>query len=230
MWVPLTYPGYILANEIKTRLELAAAAGKPYPEMIFLQNHGLFVAGDTPDDIERLQQKAAAVIKSQLVKEPETNVTPLKAEQDLFSRFTAASKVAWGRSLEVRGAVNDDILRFAESDEAFEPIRLPFNPDQIVYSGPGPLRINKIDDLTAAVSLYKENWKREPQTVLVKNVGLFAVGDTAKKADSAFELMIDTVKIAVFSESFGGALPMTNELILFIRDWEVEHYRAKVSK
>ncbi len=228
LWVPLTKPGYILANEIKTRIDAAAAAGKPYPEMIFMQNHGLFVAGDTPADIERIQNKAVSALESRLKRKPAATVGAVDPE--LLSDFTAAAEKAWGRKLEARAAVNDDILAFSEDDSAFEPIRLPFNPDQIVYSGPGPLRIDDLNGLAQAVKAYTEFWKREPQAVLLRGKGVFTIGDTPKKADSALSLMIDTVKIAVYSESFGGALPMSDELIVFIRDWEVEQYRAKMSK
>ncbi len=225
LWVPLTRPGYILAGEIKKSLEAAAEAGKRYPEMIFLQNHGLFVSGETPADIEHLHKKVAEVISSRLKKTPEDSTSAVPTEE-----FRSAAEAAWGRKLEADSAVNSDILAFAESDAAFEPVRLPFNPDQIVYAGPGPLRIDRINDLTEAVAGYNVKWKREPQAVFVKGIGLFTVGDTGEKSASALALMIDTVKIAVYSESFGGVQPMTEELIVFIRDWEVEHYRAKVGK
>ncbi|MBI9106732.1 MAG: class II aldolase [Spirochaetales bacterium] len=230
LWVPLTHPGYILANEIKTRLDAAAASGKPYPEMIFLQNHGLFVAGETPFDIERLQKKAAAGITGRLVKTAVGDSGTRSIAQSVSGSFPEEAERAWGRKLTVLGAVNTDVLAFAESAESFEKIRLPLNPDQIVYCGPGPLRIDSLSGLSAAVSAYKSEWKREPQGVLLKGVGAFAVGDNDKKAESALALLLDSVRIAVYSESFGGALPMTDELIIFIRDWEVEHYRAKVSK
>ena len=225
LWVPLTYPGYILANEIKTRLDAAAAAGKPVPALIFLQNHGLFAAGDDPAEIDRLHRKAAGAIRQRLVREPDPSVRDIAAGD-----FRAAAEAAWGRKMEVRSAVNSDIIKFGESAGSFEPLRLPFNPDQIVYSGPGPVRIDCLDELSAAVASYTGRWKREPQAVVMKGLGLFAVGDSPKKADSALALMLDSVKIAVFSESFGGALPMTDELIVFIRDWEVEQYRAKVGE
>lgn len=228
LWVPLTHPGYILANEIKSRLEIVEAAGKPYPEMIFLQNHGLFVAGETPADIEKLQNKAWKAIAARLKREAAADALPLA--DDLVRQFSAAADKAWGKKLFIKSAVNSDILAFAESAQSFQPLRLPFNPDQIVYAGPGPLRIDDISELEASVEAYNKEKGKPPQGVLLKGVGAFAVGETEKKAESAAALLLDTVKIAVYSESFGGALPMTDELIIFIRDWEVEHYRAKLSK
>lgn len=229
LWVPLTYPGYILANEIKTRLDAALAAGKPYPDFLFLQNHGLFVAGNTPADIGKLHDKVASLVRERLKRIPCDSKEVKPVDQASVSEFALAAGTAWGRRLEVRSAVSVDILGFAEGPKAFEPLRLPFNPDQIVYSGPGPIRIDDVSDLPAAVAAYKEHWKREPQAVFVKGCGLFTVGDTPKKADSALALLLDSIKIAIYSESFGGARPMTDEFILFIRDWEVERYRASVT-
>ena len=50
-----------------------------------------------------------------------------------------------------------------------------------------------------------------------------------KQAQTAKELLIDSVKVAVYAKAFGGALHMTQELIDFIVNWEVESYRSKVS-
>lgn len=43
----------------------------------------------------------------------------------------------------------------------------------------------------------------------------------------AKKLFNDAVKIAVYSESFGGPLHMEDDLIDFIVNWEVESYRQK---
>ena len=230
LWVPLTYPGYILANEIKTRLDKAAAEGKPYPDMIFLQNHGLFVFGEKPEDIENIHNKVASAISARLNKKPVSDSDISGVDDETMKLFSDAAEKAWGRALQVKAAVSADLLGFADSDEGFEALRLPFNPDQIVYSGPGPLRLDSLAVLSDAVAAYKREWDREPQAVLVKDIGLFCVGDSEKKAESALSLTIDSAKIAVYCESFGGPQPMTDELIIFIRDWEVENYRSKMSK
>ena len=230
LWIPLTYPGYILANEIKIRLDAAAAAGKPYPDMIFMQNHGLFVFGETPDDIDKIHRKISDTLISRLNRKPVPDSETSEIDRESMDAFSAAAEKAWGRAMKVKAAVNADVICYADSDSAFEGLRLPFNPDQIVYSGPGPMRLDGLSVLKDAVEQYKRDWGREPQAVLVKDIGLFCVGDTDKKADSALALTLDSIKIAVYSDSFGGPLPMTDEMIIFIRDWEVEQYRSSISK
>jgi rhamnose utilization protein RhaD (predicted bifunctional aldolase and dehydrogenase) len=40
---------------------------------------------------------------------------------------------------------------------------------------------------------------------------------------------MDALKVAVYTESFGGPLFMSDDQIRFINTWEVERYRSKVS-
>ena len=64
---------------------------------------------------------------------------------------------------------------------------------------------------------------------MIKNLGLFACGTSEKDAETAAMVFEDAIDIAVYSESFGGALPLEEYLVEFIANWEVESYRAKVS-
>jgi len=63
----------------------------------------------------------------------------------------------------------------------------------------------------------------------VKDVGVFALGKTKKECDVAAAVFLDAVKIAVYSESFGGYSHLSKELTDFIVNWEVESYRQKIA-
>jgi NAD(P)-dependent dehydrogenase (short-subunit alcohol dehydrogenase family) len=56
------------------------------------------------------------------------------------------------------------------------------------------------------------------------------VGAAKKNADVAAAVFADAVKIAVFAENFGGRRFMSRKMVAFIRNWEVERYRSKVSQ
>jgi rhamnose utilization protein RhaD (predicted bifunctional aldolase and dehydrogenase) len=228
IWIPLVDPGYTLANEIRRRIEEKVSGGKPYPDIIFLQNHGLFVSGETTQAIEKIQKNVVKKIEQKLDRKPVDGVKIIEEGSSGFKDFMEEAVRVFGNRIVMRAVVNEDILDFAKSAESFEPLRLPLTPDQIVYSGPGPVRIDSIGELSGSVLSYIKQWKRRPQGILVKGLGLFAVGENEKKADNALALLLDSIKIAVYCESFGGVFPMSRELIIFIRDWEVEHYRAKV--
>ena len=48
VWIPQTMPGYVLAKEARQRI---LKHGKP-PRLLFLENHGVFVGGDTAEDVD----------------------------------------------------------------------------------------------------------------------------------------------------------------------------------
>ncbi len=231
VWVPSVNPGYILAKEIRDRIEAAVSAGKPYPAILVLQNHGLFVSGESKEQIDSIHSEVTAELKARLKRTP-VSLSDTKEIGDaaLVGAFKSEAEAVLGGELFIKTAVNRDILAFAESETAFEPLSLPFNPDQIVYSGPGPLRLDKVTDFGSVYKKYMKRWNRKPGGALVAGEGLFAFDVTEKKTESARSLVLDSAAIAIYSESFGGPKPMTEEQIIFIRDWEVESYRASVQK
>jgi len=228
LWVPLVEPGYILAREIRGRLSAHQDRTGTYPGMIFLQNHGLFVAGNSREEILEIHNRIREKIASRVNRKPMENHGPV--DTVLLQEVREAAGKCLGQPQYVKGVTGTDLAACAVDDRAFEPLRLPFNPDQIVYAGPGPMRLDSLSDFSDALALYRDRWNRPPGSFLLKDVGAFGLGETEKKAEAALLLLLDSVKIAVYAESFGGALPMTEELIIFIRDWEVESYRAKVSQ
>ncbi len=65
--------------------------------------------------------------------------------------------------------------------------------------------------------------------LIIKGIGLVAVGDNAKQCDTILDVFEDSMKIAYLALSFGGAHPMTQQQIDFIDNWEVENYRRSVA-
>ena len=54
LWVPLCRPGYVLASLCREAMAHHKARTGRLPQILLLQNHGIFVAGDTPAEIDRL--------------------------------------------------------------------------------------------------------------------------------------------------------------------------------
>ena len=125
---------------------------------------------------------------------------------------------------------------FVASKEAFAPLAKPFSPDHIVYCKAYFLFVEAYDDaeeqteaIKKAYAEYVEKNGFAPRVIAIEKLGFFISGDNMKQAQTAKELLIDSVKVAVYAKAFGGALHMTQELIDFIVNWEVESYRSKVS-
>ncbi|MGI5936014.1 MAG: class II aldolase/adducin family protein [Oscillospiraceae bacterium] len=103
-------------------------------------------------------------------------------------------------------------LKFSESCESAGILMKPFTPDQIVYCGPYPSFVLGLEDWDGA------------GVAIVKGQGFYA------SSENAMLLFEDAVKIAVYSQSFGGPLPLSEELINFIINWEAESYRKSQSR
>ena len=65
-----------------------------------------------------------------------------------------------------------------------------------------------------------------PKVVGIKGVGAFAVGESDYKAGLILALLKDAIKIALYAEGSGGPRFQSSFLVNFIRNWEVETYRA----
>jgi hypothetical protein len=130
------------------------------------------------------------------------------------------------------------VLGFASSTAAFEPLSRPFSPDHIVYAGHEYLRVDGEADLRGAWADYLGRNGVQPRIVMAKNLGAFALAaagspekrhSAARAAATSLELFVDSCKVAVYAKAFGGQRFMTPQAVAFIRNWEVEKYRASVS-
>lgn len=233
VWVESTKPGYILASLCREKIaEYVKSTGKA-PELIFLQNHGVFFAGDDTEKIDRLTEYVMAKIKAAV------QIFPCR-EQVLYNKEAApllAPEIRMLYSNEGRACVKftayHDIIGFGRSKEAFAALNGSFTPDHIVYCKADPLYVEESEDLAASVKsafeAYVSAHGYAPKIIFVQNVGMFACGKTKKEADTASVVFEDAIKIATYAMSFGGYLHMSDGLKDFIVNWEVESYRAKVA-
>ena len=88
---------------------------------------------------------------------------------------------------------------------------------------------NFLVDMKERINVFIQKFGYQPKVMLIKGIGLVAVGDNAAQCDIILDVFEDAMKIAFFSESFGGPHPMTQAQIDFIDNWEVENYRRSVA-
>jgi ribulose-5-phosphate 4-epimerase/fuculose-1-phosphate aldolase len=84
-------------------------------------------------------------------------------------------------------------------------------------------------EVAKQISAFTAKFGYQPKIFLIKGIGLVAVGDNATQCDILLDVFEDAMKIAYYSESFGGSHPMTQTQIDFIDNWEVENYRRSVA-
>lgn len=235
LYIPYIDPGYILFKEVERRIREYTKQHGHEPSIILLQNHGIFVGAESTEKIQAIYDEVLGKIEKALT------ISPLRGEADVCDcaqeiipaiRMMVSDK----GNLKTVKVVNTALISyFIESKEHFAKISKPFSPDIIVYCKSNYIYIDS--DGTEAIlakaqqeiEAYKAKYGYAPKVILIKGIGLVAVGDNAAGCDIIAEVYQDMMKIAYLAQSFGGEHPMTQAQIDFIDNWEVENYRRKVS-
>lgn len=249
LYIEYTDPGYTLFKKVYDRIKAYKAEKGKEPQVIFLQNHGIFVGGDTTAEIEgiysevlgKLEAKVAALPEGDTaVSETVTDVVP--AIRQMLSRSGRGFKTLKvtknalvdffidGCSVTSTGSVTD---RTGKS--GFDKIAKPFTPDIIVYCKSSYIFIEAESDeeilkqAEEEIEAFVSGKGYTPKVLLIKGIGLIAVGDSSRNAQIITDVFTDAMKVAFYAQSFGGEHPMEQAWIDFIDNWEVENYRRKVA-
>ena len=227
LYIEYTDPGYTLFKKVYDRLQAWKAAKGSQPQVIFLQNHGVFVGADTPQEIEALYDGIIGRLEGRVKALPEGE-SPVC---DCVTEFLPVVRQVLSRG--GRGLKTLQVTSNALTDWALENpglVQVPFTPDIIVYCKSEYLVLEAdVIEAEKQIEAYIERRGHTPKVLLVKGIGLVAVGDHAKNAGIVTEVFLDAIKVAWYAASFGGAHGMEPSWIRFIDTWEVENYRRKVA-
>lgn len=249
LYIEYTDPGYTLFKKVYDRIKAYKAEKGKEPQVIFLQNHGIFVGGDTTTEIEgiysevlgKLEAKVAALPEGDTaVSETVTDVVP--AIRQMLSRSGRGFKTLKvtknalvdffidGCSVTSTGSATD-----CPGKSGFDKIAKPFTPDIIVYCKSSYIFIEAESDeeilkqAEEEIEAFVSGKGYTPKVLFIKGIGLIAVGDSSRNAQIITDVFTDAMKIAFYAQSFGGEHPMERAWIDFIDNWEVENYRRKVA-
>ena len=232
LYIEYTDPGYTLFKKVYDRIKAYKTANGKEPQVIFLQNHGIFVGGDTTAEIEgiyseiigKLEGKVAALPEGDTaVSETVTDVVP--AIRQMLSRS--------GRGFKTLKVTKNALVDYFI--DGFDKIAKPFTPDIIVYCKSAYIFIDAVSDeeilkqAEEKIEAFVSERGYTPKVLLIKGIGLLAVGDNSKNAQIITDVFTDAMKVAFYAQNFGGEHPMEQAWIDFIDNWEVENYRRKVA-
>jgi NAD(P)-dependent dehydrogenase (short-subunit alcohol dehydrogenase family)/rhamnose utilization protein RhaD (predicted bifunctional aldolase and dehydrogenase) len=227
-------PGYILFKVIeKEIIRFRKEKGKE-PAVIFLQNHGVFVGGNSIEEIHAAYNEIDAKLDAAYGEEPLNDALPVHASADKI--IPAIRMMVSGDGLKTVQLANSTILNKYLQKENQQAISLPFTPDGIVYANSSYLYVDFKDDVAAFLTDVKagiENYQSEkgklPKVIFASGMGVIVMADHAEGAGILVDVVTDHCRIAQFADSFGGQHPMSKAQIEFIESWEVEQYRSKIS-
>jgi len=229
LWIPLTKPGYTLAQVCNSAFQENMKTSGQCPRIVFLQNHGVFVAADTVGEIDELMAHVTGTLRGRVQNPPNFSAAPF--DESMACRIAPALRMLYmgeGSAAFAVFCANAEVLRFVQSKEAMAPLMAPFSPDHIVYCRHRPLFARQDDDFRKLFARYSRENGFVPKIVAIEGLGFFALGKNKKEADTAQAMFLDAVKVAAYSESFGGFLALPDDFTRFILDWETESYRQKI--
>ena len=234
LFIPYTDPGYILFKKVEAEIVAFTLKNGNAPQIIFLENHGVFVASDSIDEIHQLYstiiEKIDGKIQSSL-----PNTDPklfssriIESIQKLHPSFATYTAI---------GLESELIHYFIKDSNSFLKADTAFTPDDIVYCKAHYLFLTlqgtepeQIESAIKQIAVYFETYGYLPKVLAIEGQGIVAVEENIKSVLTVLEVFTNILKISYLSENFGGPKFMTASQIEFIDNWEVENYRRKMAK
>ena len=234
LFIPYTDPGYILFKKVETEIARFTSKFGKAPQIIFLENHGVFVAANSIPAINEIYssiiQKITGKIHEVL---PTDDVKPFESPiidriQNLHPEF---------RTFAAKGIESSLIHHFTEDQKSFLKANTAFTPDDIVYCKAHYLFIpaltndeKQIESAERLIDGYLSTYGYLPKVIAIEGQGVIAIEENIKSVLNVLEVFSNILKISFLSENFGGPKFMTKSQIDFIDNWEVENYRRKMAK
>jgi len=231
IWVPLVDPGYVLAKTVDERLaEWTASHGGALPDYIFLANHGVFVWGDTPEEVDKKYGKLFEILENEIA-----DTSPVETDDNEYIPDDLLKDI--GRLAGENGnalfTTGEEIRGLLKTEEKYGLLMKSLTPDHIVYMGHLPLvaeykeRDVFFERIKQNYKVFYKKWGKQAKTILVPGKGFISIGTSPKASEKSRLLMLDAIRVIRMTSSFGGPEYMTDEKVRFINTWEVEKYRER---
>ncbi|MFO7936439.1 MAG: class II aldolase/adducin family protein [Kiritimatiellia bacterium] len=214
LWLDYIDPGYTLCMQVRREIQRYREKNGVEPKLIFLKNHGVFVAADSPEKIRSLYSGVMDVLESEYA---EAGIDISLQCGQTASDISLEADVGM-----IHEAMGDENLKIAASG-FFDVAAGPISPDHLVYAKAYPYMGVPTKE---GVEKYRRVRGYLP-LVFSFNQHVFGVADSEKGAALALELAKDGALVEKLSAAFGGIEYMNDSAREFIENWEVESYRKK---
>ncbi len=184
------------------------------PPVIFIGNHGVFVAADEPDQISEIYDGIFARLAE------EYHRAEMETDLGLIGDPPPERVVRYEEL--IRTALGERPLHVAAAG-VFPPAEGPLTPDHIVYAGASSFR----DEPSAeGFARYRSRHGHDPKIAVFEDT-VIGLGESRALARLALEVARDAALVVQLAEAFGGIRYMDERSRRFIEGWEVETYRQK---
>jgi NAD(P)-dependent dehydrogenase (short-subunit alcohol dehydrogenase family)/rhamnose utilization protein RhaD (predicted bifunctional aldolase and dehydrogenase) len=235
LFVTYTDPGYTLFVKLKSDIIKYRETYNYDPQIIFLENHGLFVSAGSTEEILTLYDEIISKVKTVIDPVIDRELLPynpvLNKALPVIRMLLSEEKPKI-----VRHRNNMLIGKFYKSQSDFQKISHPLTPDIIVYCKSRYMYIEQSSTAARIIESFKGQLERfvqefnfMPKVIIIKDMGIFAVENDYASAETVLDVYEDLLKICHYTSFCGGTKLLTPDQIDFIDNWEVENYRRKVA-
>ncbi|MDD3155685.1 MAG: SDR family NAD(P)-dependent oxidoreductase, partial [Victivallaceae bacterium] len=220
LWIGYVDPGFTLAGAVYQANEAYKAAHGSSARVIFLQNHGVFVGGDTDGQI---RDTYCAIMETLRAYYAAAKVDASAVVPGALAPATVLAEAPLLRGILAEG----NLLPNVRAVGAFRTASGPLTPDHMVYAKSFSLRCEAVS--AEAVSAFVAERGYQPKVVEIPGKAVFCCGSDGKGAKIVETLALDAARVEKLAEAFGGVHYLDDAQRSFIENWEVESYRRKVS-
>lgn len=221
LYVEYIDPGYTLACVLAQRIAAYTTQHGQAPAVVLLENHGVFVAGDTIEAIDALYTHLMGTITAAYTKEGiSTDITMPAVEPDDARGVAPRLRTLLGNATR-RAAVH--------AGPAFAPADGPLTPDHIVYAKSFAYNTFSSEISAADLAAFKAQRGYAPLVVAVLGQATFAVEANLKSARLTLQAAWNAHCVQRLAATFGGPRYLDDRQRGFIENWEVESYRKALA-
>jgi len=227
LYVEYTDPGYVLFKKVSSSLLKFEKAKGFFPQIILLENHGVFVSGDSIEDIYDIYRKIQCLLSIDGCKLPTRQTYKLP---DFSREKSVIASLYPSRNCSIKVDANAWAQYFTDSKDCFEIVSSPFVPDHIVYCKAHYLFVKREECIKDKLRSFLSKNEYFPKVIGVEKKGVLIVDEDQRSAETGMEVFKDLMKVGYYALQYGQPRPLSQGQIDFIETWEVENYRLKVSK
>jgi NAD(P)-dependent dehydrogenase (short-subunit alcohol dehydrogenase family)/rhamnose utilization protein RhaD (predicted bifunctional aldolase and dehydrogenase) len=231
LWIPYTDPGWRLASAVHASADAYKARHGCPPSVIFMENHGILVAGENARECLALHDDWVTRCERYFKPGAPPVATGAAIGSTELRRAMAELRRVWreafGTPSFLRFSENPELAGAARGEAAGILSAGALTPDHIVYTGAHAVLAESLEELPARLKSALTE-KAPPRLALVRNVGAFLCAADPVKLDAAEALAGAGATIVRLAAGRGGARNLSPDSAAFIINWEAEHYRAKL--
>jgi rhamnose utilization protein RhaD (predicted bifunctional aldolase and dehydrogenase) len=228
LYIEYTDPGYSLFKKVDIALNRYRLKNGKDPGIIFLENHGVFVAANSTREVEEIYANVILKIAYKIAVNPNTF-----QEQDtsVLRHFTEKLKSsAEFTSLVIVPFSNELIQQFIVDEASFCQFARPLTPDNIVYCKSNYLYVSEGENIPKKFNAFINKFGYYPKVIGIQEKGILTVEEDQHAAQTVLDVFYDMMKVCYITKNFGGPRFMSQKQIAFIDSWEAENYRRQIHK